>query len=211
MDVDLLLARHPRVFHVAAEESWPSIQRHGLLSTAALLDLHGVDPATRERLMLHRRMTSTTLTTPGVGTAVIRDQLPLKYIEERITPGTRLEDFLHELSSRVFLAATRERLERLLGARAYRGVPQVVLTLDTARLVERHGPRIGLSRLNSGACTQKNHPARDASLWQPIAAYPYEHHRRRYGTPLVEVTVPDRLPDALELAVEVEHLTPPAG
>lgn len=50
-----LIARHPRVFHVAPAASWPSIREHGLLSTADLLDVHGVGPLERDRLLRHKR------------------------------------------------------------------------------------------------------------------------------------------------------------
>jgi hypothetical protein len=45
-----LAATYPYLYHVTSEGSWPSIQRYGLLSTQALLDLFAVDEALRERL-----------------------------------------------------------------------------------------------------------------------------------------------------------------
>ncbi|MEM9174467.1 MAG: hypothetical protein AAGC67_04475, partial [Myxococcota bacterium] len=44
-----LAERYPVLFHLAAARSWPSIRRHGLLSTSALLDLHGIGDAERRR------------------------------------------------------------------------------------------------------------------------------------------------------------------
>jgi uncharacterized protein DUF7002 len=81
-----LIARHPQVFHVASAASWPSIQEHGLLSTAALLDLHNVGPEERDRLLRRKREESTQLTAPGLAMAVIRDQKPLKCIRQKIDP-----------------------------------------------------------------------------------------------------------------------------
>lgn len=202
-----LIARHPQVFHVASAASWPSIQKHGLLSTAALLELHNVGPAERDRLLRRKREESTQLSTPGVGIAVIHDQKPLKFIQQKIDPSSSLEAFLEALSSRVFLTPTTDRLERLLKAREYRGSPQVVLTLDTRALVATYEPVIGLCRFNSGACTQVNHPIRGHQSWQPIQTYPYDEYRRRYkGEALVEVTVPMAVPDALEMVTRVEHI-----
>jgi hypothetical protein len=73
----------------------------------------------------------------------------------------------------------------------------------------RHGPRIELCRLNSGAATQKNHPLRGHRCWLPIADYPYDEYRRRYGRDgaLVGVTVLDAVPDILDLTNEVEGAT----
>jgi uncharacterized Zn finger protein len=47
----------------------------------------------------------------------------------------------------------------------------VVLHVDTRALVERHGPRIELCRLNSGAVTQKNHPLGGHRSWLPITEW----------------------------------------
>jgi hypothetical protein len=33
--------QHPTLFHVAGDGAWPNIQEHGLLSTAAVVDLYG--------------------------------------------------------------------------------------------------------------------------------------------------------------------------
>lgn len=209
MKTEDLIARHPEVYHVASTASWPSIQEHGLLSTAALLDLHGVRPHDRERLLRHKRVDSTQLSTPNLGVAVIRDQKPLKFISEKIDPSSSLESFLEALSSRVFFAPTRERLKRLLNAREYRGSPQVVLAVDTRALVTAHEHTIRLCRCNSGACTQVNHPIRGHESWQSISTYPYDDYRRRYkGQALVEVTVLQAVPDILKMTTRVEHVDP---
>lgn len=91
---------------------------------------------------------------------------------------------------------------------------QVVLHVNTRALVERHGPRIELCRLNSGAVTQKNHPVRGHRSWLPIADYPYDEYRRRHGRDgaLVEVTVLDAVPDILDLTDRIEGgATPSSG
>jgi len=202
-----LVALHPQVFHVASATSWPSIQAHGLLSTASLLDLYGVGSQERDRLLRHQRKESTGLSMPGGGLAVIRDQKPLKFIGQKIHPDSSLEAFLEALSSRVFFAPTRDRLERLLKAREYRGSAQVVLTVNTRALVMRYEHVIRLCRFNSGACTQVNHPVRGHESWQSISAYPYDEYRRRYkGQALVEVTVPKGVPDVLDMTTSVEHV-----
>ena len=43
ISVDELAATYPKLYHVTSEGSWQGIQRHGLLSTKALLDLFGID------------------------------------------------------------------------------------------------------------------------------------------------------------------------
>ena len=41
---DDLIRLYPEVFHMAADGSWPSIERHGLLSSAALVDRWELEP-----------------------------------------------------------------------------------------------------------------------------------------------------------------------
>jgi len=154
MDPARLIVRFPRLYHVAELGSWPSILRHGLLSTSALLDLFEVGAPERQRLEAAWRPRSTEIMHPVHGRAVIRDQLPLRpehrlagLLDGGITP----EDWYRTLNSFVFFWVDEPHLESLLGARAYRDQAHTVLTLDTARLVERWGEQIRLSSINSGA------------------------------------------------------------
>jgi hypothetical protein len=116
-----------------------------------------------------------------------------------------LTEYLAAINSRVFFWVSAERLDRLRQAKEYRTDDQVILHVDTRALVERHGPRIELCRLHSGAVTQKNHPMRGRRSWLPIADYPYDEYHRRYGRDgtLVGVTVPDilDLTDRIEGAI----------
>ena len=54
--------------------------------------------------------------------------------------------------------------------------------------------------------TQKNHPLRGHRSWLPIADYPYDEYRRRYGRDgaLVEVTVSNAVRDILDLTNKIE-------
>jgi hypothetical protein len=182
------------------------VQRHGLLSTQKLIDLFGLDAAERDRLLSAPRQQSIVLRAPGLPPAVIRDQKPMKFVAEKVDPDSSLTEYLAAINSRVFFWASAERLDRLRQAKQYRTEEQVVLRVDTRALVERHGPRIELCRLNSGAVTQKNHPLRGHRSWLPIADYPYDEYRRRHGRDgaLVEVTVLDAVPDILDLTDKIE-------
>ncbi|MEV6374769.1 DUF7002 family protein [Micromonospora musae] len=206
MDVEELITRHPRVFHTMSATAWPSVQRHGLLSTQQLLGMYDLDAVERDRLLSAPRKRSTVLRAPGLPPAVIRDQKPMKFVAEKIDPDSSLAEYLAAINSRVFFWASAKRLDRLRQAKEYRTEDQVVLRVDTRSLVERHGPRIELCRFNSGAVTQKNHPMRGHRSWLPIADYPYAEYRRRYGRDgaLVEVTVLDAVPDILDLTDKIE-------
>ncbi|WP_139977325.1 DUF7002 family protein [Nocardioides litoris] len=208
MEPEELVRRHPRVFHVAPALAWPSIERHGLLPAADLVALHGVTGARRRDLLESPRRSPALLEAPGEPPALLRDQRPMKYLAERIAPHSSVAQFLAAVNGRVFCWATPARLARLRGARAYRDLPQLVLHLDTARLLERHGDRVGLCRLNSGAIMYPTHPVRGHDVWQPVADYPYDELRRRHGAAgaLAEVTVLGPVADALDLVVEVEDV-----
>jgi hypothetical protein len=51
MDTAELIARYPRLYHMAEDGSWPSIQAHGLLSTRAMLDHFEVTPDERRHFI----------------------------------------------------------------------------------------------------------------------------------------------------------------
>src|SRR5688572_16215597 len=72
-----LASVYPRLYHMAEANSWPSIQRHGLLSTTALLDLFGYTGLEREAIESRRRPKSVAIQHDEFGQAVIRDNIPL--------------------------------------------------------------------------------------------------------------------------------------
>src|SRR5689334_13986459 len=71
-------AHYPRLYHMAEAGVWPSIERHGLLSTTALLDLFEVNGNQRRAIQSEHRPESVTITHPQHGSAVIRDQKPMR-------------------------------------------------------------------------------------------------------------------------------------
>lgn len=200
---------HPRLFHVAEDGAWPSIRRHGLLSTTALLDLYRVTGEARDAVEARRRPAGVALRREGLPGATVRDQLPmsdaalLRCLDDGLAPA----DWYRILNGRVFFWPSADRLERLLGARAYRGRAQTVLTLDTASLVAAHGERLELSPINSGA-TIFSGPRRGRGTFLPLALYPYAAWRakRRAADAIVEVTVPGGVPDAARHVVRVERV-----
>jgi hypothetical protein len=187
MDVTDLVARNPRLFHMAEAGSWPSIEVHGLLSTTALFDLFEVNGAERQALEAARRPRSATLEHPEHGTAVVRDQIPLNpTILARCLVGMTPGEWCQTLNRRVFFWLTEERLSRLLAARAYRDRPHDVLTVDTASLVAAHESEITLAHLNTGT-TVFRAPERGPDTFQPIATY----GRRDVVELAVDYSVPD--------------------
>lgn len=142
--------RYPRLFHMAEADAWPSVQRHGLLSTAALLDLYGIQGEARETIERRRRAKFIAVEHPVHGRALIRDQWPLT--DDTLAPvlrdGLTPADWYALLNARVFFWTDEDRLDRLLNT--YRHRRNVVLVLDSARVLAEHAARITLSPINSG-------------------------------------------------------------
>lgn len=120
-------------------------------------------------------------------------------LESAATLVARLdrEAFYRMLNGRVYLWPTRRRVEGLLGARAHRGRPHLVLEPDTAALLARHGDRVRLSPITIGA-TLINPPPRGPDTAAPLSGYPWTERRRA----VAEVSVEGAVPDAVELVVD---------
>ncbi len=208
-ELDELLRDCPTLYHMAEPGSWPSIRRHGLLSTSALLDLYDVEDAQRDVLEGQRRPNGVALRRDGLEGAVLRDQKPmddaglLRCLDDGLTPG----DWYRMLNSRVFFWLTWARLTRLMQARPYRGLSQDVLELDASTLVAAHRNAITLSAINSGA-TRPFPVRRGLATFLPIDAYPYAawRSRRARGERVVELAVGHGVPDVARFVRRVTRL-----
>jgi hypothetical protein len=202
-----LIERYPVLYHMAEDGTWPSIRRHGLLCAVALLDLFEAPALLRTQVLGGVRRDKWLLRHPAHGIAIIRDQRPLKFLRDVLTPGTSEREYLDLLNGRVYLWASRDRLAKLLGARAYRNDYQTVLHVDTARLMAAHS-EIQLAPYNTGSMHVPNAPKRGKDVFLPVADYPYDEWARkrgRAGDALVEVTVPYGIPDIADYTIRVER------
>lgn len=199
-ELDQLVHANPTLFHMAERGAWPAIQRHGLLSTSALLDLYGVTGAARVALEATRRPDTATLTRPGLPAIAIRDQKPMtdRALERCLTGGMSPPDWYRLLNGKVFFWLTEARLSKLLGARPYRAHEHDVLHLDTARLVAAYRDAITLSRINSGSTIRKAAP-RGPDTFRTIADYPIRPGRER----AVELAVTGGIPDIARFVTDV--------
>jgi hypothetical protein len=195
-----LLKNYPRLYHMAEDASWESVVKHGLLSTTALLDLYEFEGEERRNLQSERRPESVKISREGLPAAVVRDQKPMtrSALKKCLTDGTTPEEWFETLNARVFFWLSKDRLRGLLGARAYRGKPQTVITLDTASLVVAHRDIIALSPINSGA-TIYNAVPRGRSTFMSIADFPFEDRRKvkkkAIKDAVVELTVMGGVPE----------------
>lgn len=182
--------------------SWPSIRKYGLLSTSALLDLFEWPRKERRSIETCRRANRVTLTHPVYGTAVIRDQRPLseKRLASCLCGGITVGQWLRLLNRRVFFWLEEARLNALRGAQAYRAERQLVLTVDTRRLVEAHAARILLTHMNTGT-TRPFAAKRGRDTFCTINDYPFQQRRKA-----VELTVAREVRDIGAYVLRVEEL-----
>jgi hypothetical protein len=197
------------VFHLAEADNWPSIEKHGLLSAAALLTLPHRTEADRLRVTQHR--TERTVLSDG---CVVRDQLPMPPSAlRRCLHGMTPEEWYALLNGKVFFWVDPQRLERHI--RACRRHPQIVMVLDVARLLECHGACAAVSRFNTGNARRR--PAtRGRGTFVPYASWletGWQHEAdalqtrlRARGHPPAELVVDGSVPDALSFVVETRRI-----
>jgi hypothetical protein len=204
-----LVATYPRLWHMAHDGAWPAIRDHGLMSAAALVDSYGLDQEQRDALLRCRRPDSVELGRDGLPGAVLRDQKPMndaalaRCLQDGLTPG----DWYELLNSRSFFWLSRQRIWGLLKARAYRGKPQTVLTVDTRGLVAAHRKRIWLSPINSGSTLFKPQP-RGLTTFKRVANFPFRERAstRRPENNVVELVVEHSVPDLAEHVLAVHRV-----
>jgi len=205
--VEEIATIHPQLYHMAQHGSWDNIRRYGLLSTTALLDLYGILGAQRDGIEGRLRRASVEITHAVHGSAWIRDQRPMsdKKLASCLRDGLTPDQWYRMLNGRVFFWLTRARLETLM--RAYDGQPHLVLEVDTARLLARHGNRTSLAPMNTG-CTSPMAFPRGLDTFLPPEEYPFDENRKKKGgrtKAIVELTVDYSVPDIADLTNRATH------
>jgi len=183
---------------------WASINKYGLLSTTALLDLYGKDGQERAQIESEWRAESIKISHHLYGDAVIRDQKPLHSGANKFIKGMTPNEYYKLLNGKAFFWTRRERLVSLLGARAYKGRSHDVLTVDTDGLVRSHEDKITLSPINSGAFFGSGY--RGAFTFKKIRDYPYpEELKKRGKDAIVELAVEYAVKDIVKHTIKVEE------
>ena len=117
---------------------------------------------------------------PVHGRALIRDNKPMREaVLERCLAGMSPREWYETLNRRVFFWVDGRWMLRLLGARAYRNRPHLVLELDTAGLLRRHAEDVTLSAINSGAAFAMNPAPRGPDTFRRIEDHPPGQGGRR--------------------------------
>lgn len=205
MQVDMLVARYPRLYHMAERHAWPSIRDRGLFSTAAVLDLFGIEGAKRFELQGSHRPEKVAV---GLGPQqiVLRDQKPMETsrLATGLINGVTPKQWYETINTKVFFWVQEERLHGLLNARPYRALEHDVLVIDTASFVAAHEMEIWLCHMNSGNTFPVPHK-RDLSAFQRIGQYP----SRPNGMPtkeVVELVVDYQVLDIAQHVIEVRRM-----
>ena len=202
-------AAYPRLYHMAEATAWPSIQRHGLLSTSALLDLYGITGPERERIERQRRAAAVLMEHSEYGVIFINDQHPMT--DATLAPAlidmTPSEWYAH-LNARVFFWVNEARLDRLLNT--YRQRDKMVLVLDSAKILPRYAAQTMLSPINSGF-SRRFPQRRGRETFRPLADYPFKEWVRKRGLAdaVAECTVLGGVADVQAALLEIR--TVPAG
>lgn len=190
---------------MAESGSWNNIQKYGLLSTSALLDMYDVKGKQRFEIESCRRSESIILKNKKFGTCIIRDQKPLsenklKDLLDDMTP----QQFIKSLNNRTFFWVRKERLVTLLNASAYRKKSHDVLTVDTKKIIKEYENKITLCRINSGAIPYKR-GRRGKHTFKRIKDYPFEEYKKTRGNDaIVELAVDYKIPDIKKYVIQVE-------
>jgi len=196
------------LYHMAHEEAWESIQRHGLLSTTSILNLWEVEEPKRTVVEQEIRRSSVELIHPRYGKVVIRDQKPMyeRKLRKALIDCTPRQWCLL-LNRKVFFWPTEERLARHMSARENRGKRHLVLTVDSFALTTAYEKKITLCPLNSGN-TIPFAQKRSANSLMPMCDYPFTERLARgpYYT-VVEVAVDVAVPDILKFVVKADYMT----
>ena len=201
----------PRVYHLSGLENWPSIQRRGLLSARSLLDAAGLPGPRRARDVKQR--TETLFLADGSAVGHQRPMPPeaLARCLRGVLPG----EWYALLNRQVFFWLDPARLDRF--QRAGGPSAQVLLTIDTKKLLSRYGESAYLTPINSGNARRAAATRGPASFvpyhrwredrWDSEAAALGTRPRPRSHRP-VELTIDVPIPDALEMVIEIRHLAP---
>jgi hypothetical protein len=208
VDVEELIRHYPRLFHMTAAGSWPSIATHGLLPARDIVASSSLSDAERASVLTQPRRRPVLVDHPELGAVTLRDQSPLHlHILEAVLIEMTVPQWLAVLNDRIYFWLRPSRLTTLLQSRPNRGAEHDVLTVDTASLVAAHHDQIRLSAVNSGATQWPSAPPRGAKTFSTIEDYPFTERRRgrTLDYAIAELAVIGGVPDVAAHVVGVQR------
>ena len=199
---------YPYLYHMAEADTWESIKKLGLLSTLALTELFEITGDEKSKLVSERRPEMVQIFHKKYGIVTIRDNKPItdsKLLNWLIDMSPR--EWYETLSRRVFFWTNKDRLYRLLNARAYRRHTHTVMTVETALLLERNNERITLSPINSGAMSFGGSP-RGIGTFCTLDQWPEDEGplSGKLRKPVVELAVEHSISNMQDIAIRVDEM-----
>jgi hypothetical protein len=187
---------YPVLFHMTRAGVWPLIQKHGLLSTAAICESLELSEAETLRHLRTYRSEKIRL-----GEFVLRDNKPLRQrnlARNLHGSGLTCEDWHEMLNRRVFFSTKTEFVAKL--RQSYLSDPVTIIAVDTARLLQSHLATIDLSSKNSGAARMPTHMKSRETFIK------FEKFSLHLKSKPKELTVYHSVPDLEQLTVKVYEL-----
>ena len=190
---------------MAERGSWSSIERFGLLSTTALLDLFEIAGDARVAIESVHRPESVSIRHPVHGTAWIRDNQPINQtVLRRTLAGMTEPEWYRSLNGRVFFWLSERRLAKMRAASLYSEREHDILVFSTESLLSAHAETVELSPINSGAVHAGCKISRSARIFRSISEYPWlERVRVAPRDPIVEFTVAYAVPNVSRHVIDV--------
>lgn len=196
---------------MAADGAWPSIEKHGLLSTASLVERWEVESDLVRSTILDRpREDSTVIESVALGPATIRDQ---KAIHEPSLAssliGMTVPEWLAMLNERVFFFVHATQLATLMRSRSYIKDAHTVLTIDTRRFVEAHENEIEITQMNSGFSQRHNAKRRGRATFVPLREFTHalrDISQRKTPWDISELCVRGAVQDIRDHVIRVERV-----
>lgn len=206
-NIKYLVERYPVLYHMAELSAVIGIKKYGLLSTTAILDKFLAKDLNRSLIEEVVRRESLTIKAEAGIEIVIRDQKPMNESGLlRCLNGLTPRQWLLELNSFVFFWASMDRVDRLVGTRAYASRKHALLVVDTASFVKAYKGSIYLTPMNTGCTRPYPHP-RDRTTISPLNEFDLAYWKRKRGKRgdhIVEVLVRHSVPDIMKFVREIQ-------
>ena len=165
MELDALVNRFPRIWHVTFEGGWEGIRSGGLQSSLDLLTAVGrADEASQLRSEI------VTIDAPS-GPAILRDQTPTRKDPDPEADGISPAEWWTLLNSRSYLFASDVELDKMLEKYLSQGHVQEVITFETRRLLTPVIDHVHVSTVAAGVFPRASGTSRGRSNFVPLAEF----------------------------------------
>jgi hypothetical protein len=103
VNVNELIERYPRLFHLAEADSAQAISKHGLLPAQQIVSTSALGPAEQAAILSRPRPRMLSIEHPQLGRVAFRDQTPLRaHILDQVLTDTTAQQWLSALNERIF-------------------------------------------------------------------------------------------------------------